>query len=321
MIRLTARRIALCTFLAVVSIASASHAENWHFRVGAQSANQARQALAFLPNEVWVHAGDSITWEMDTNEPHTVTFLKPSQVRPPFPVGCPGFSPSEVSFDGSMCVTTPLLQNGQTFTVTFPVPGNYKLVCLIHPDMTGVVHVLDNATPLPHDQAFYDREAVRERNDLLSAVLPPHAHGSGTHRVTSGTGQVLATGGGHQSVSVVRFLGQEVVIHAGETVEWTNDDPGTPHTITFGAEPANDMPPSANVTVDADGARHAIITSPQESVHSGFIVSAPQERTGLPQAPIGVTRFRVTFTAPGTYPYICVLHDNLGMKGTVVVLP
>ena len=95
----------------------------------------------------------------------------------------------------------------------------------------------------------------------------------------------------------------------------------TPHTITFGTEPANPMPPSANVTIDADGARHVIIGSTADSAHSGFIVSAPQERLFLPQAPLGVTRFRVTFTHAGTYPYICALHDDLGMKGEIVVRP
>jgi plastocyanin len=81
------------------------------------------------------------------------------------------------------------------------------------------------------------------------------------------------------------------------------------------------MPPSANVTVDADGARHAIISSTSDAVHSGFITEAPQDRTALAQAPLGVTRFRVTFTQPGLYNYKCVLHDNLGMLGEVIVLP
>jgi len=96
------------------------------------------------------------------------------------------------------------------------------------------------------------------------------------------------------------------------------------HTITFGEEPPNvspATPPSANVFVDADGARHAIISSPSDNVHSGFIAPAPQERIGLPQAPEGVTRFRVTFTNPGTYSYICAFHDGLGMHGQVVVKP
>jgi plastocyanin len=47
--------------------------------------------------------------------------------------------------------------------------------------------------------------------------------------------------------------------------------------------------------------------------------AAPQDRPGLAQAPSGVTRFRVTFTVPGTLNYICSLHDNLGMHSTVIV--
>ncbi len=79
--------------------------------------------------------------------------------------------------------------------------------------------------------------------------------------------------------------------------------------------------PSDNVTVDADGARHATIKASSDRVHSGLIGAAPQERVGLPQTPVAVTRFRVTFTTAGTYPYICALHDTLGMKGEIIVLP
>jgi len=120
----------------------------------------------------------------------------------------------------------------------------------------------------------------------------------------------------------MRFMGHDMVIHAGQTVEWDNEDAEDPHTITFGTEPAGDpFPPSNNVTMDADGARHAVINSTSDSVHSGFILAAPQDRIGLPQSPISVTRFRITFTHAGIYPYICALHDNLGMKGKIIVLP
>jgi hypothetical protein len=37
----------------------------------------------------------------------------------------------------------------------------------VHADMTGTIHVLDPSQSLPHDQAFYDREAQRESVDLL----------------------------------------------------------------------------------------------------------------------------------------------------------
>src|SRR6266849_2052747 len=308
----------------------------WRATVGAESKDKGRQALAFLPNEIWIHAGDNITWNFGMDEIHTVTFLKAGQTRLSRLVGCPGFTLGESAiFDGSTCVTTASLNKGQTFTVTFPIAGNYKLVCLVHPNMTGVVHVLALSAPLPHDQDFYDDQAKDEREALLSDrdhkgdheganerddldLDSEHSHGN---EVTAGIGEISATAGGSDTLSVMRFIRSRTVIHAGETVEWTNSDPVTPRTITFGIEPANPNPPSSDVTLDADGARHAVINSPANNVHSGFIVAPPQDRIGLAQAPLGVTRFRVTFTSPGVFPYICALHDDVGMKGTVTVLP
>ena len=128
---------------------------------------------------------------------------------------------------------------------------------------------------------------------------------------------------GPKAIARMRFMQPSITIHAGETVEWDSSDV-TGHTITFGQEPPNvtpATPPSANVSVDPDGARHATISSPSDSVHSGLIAQAGHERTGVQQAPAGVTQFRVTFTNPGTYTYICAFHDQLGMTGEVVVLP
>ncbi len=298
----------------------------WTASVGAQSNDLGRQALAFLPNEIWIHAGDSITWKLVTDEPHTVTFLIANQIRNPFDVGCPGFSPNNSSFDGSACVSTPPLVNGQTFTVIFPSTGNFKLSCLFHENMGGTVHVLNLSQALPHDQDFYDNHAKSDSVALLQDMLDDmnqdahRKHQSG-NAVTVGTGEVVATGGGTHTLSVMRFMQDKVTIHKGDTVQWTSGDVITPHTITFGEEPLDVFDPSANVTVDTDGARHGVLNSTSESIHSGFIQAAPQDRIGLLQAPLGVTRFRVTFSKPGVYPFICALHDLLGMKGTVIVLP
>jgi plastocyanin len=211
---------------------------------------------------------------------------------------------------------------GQTFTVNFPVAGNFKLVCLVHQNMTGVVHVVDWSQPLPHEQSFYDLQGAAEGNALLSDDLHNHqaAVRPGRSSVTVGIGEVVANGGGTQTLSVMRFMEPTKVIHAGETVEWTNLDPVTPHTITFGVEPSNPVPP-VNATLDPDGALHGTITSNADSVHSGLIMAAPQDELFLATPPLSVTRFRVTFPHPGVFPYICALHDGLGMKGEVIVLP
>ena len=295
----------------------------WQANVGAQDESKGRQVVAFLPNELWIHAGDSIQWNVNADEIHTITFLTLGQVRPPFDTGCPGFSVGSATVDGSTCVSTPPLVSGQNFIVTFPTAGNYKVVCLVHPDMTGVVHVLDPSAPLPHEQSFYDQQAANQAKALLAdlAQLQSHQHAASALGIVGGTGKTLASAGGHNAISLMRFVRAELVVHAGATVEWTNDDPSMPHTITFGVEPEDLIDPSSNVTVDADGARHAVIASTSDNVHSGFILSAAQDQIGLPQTPLGITRFRVQFTNPGTYPYICALHDTLGMKGTIIVLP
>jgi len=134
--------------LAILIAPGAVSAKTWRATVGAQSTDEGIQALAFLPNELWIRAGDSITWTFPAHEIHTVTFLQqsfltnPQQVRPARPGaggGCPPpnltpTTPSGSSFDGSSCVTSgdDSFVDGATYTVTFPKAGNFKLVCLVH---------------------------------------------------------------------------------------------------------------------------------------------------------------------------------------------
>jgi plastocyanin len=328
--------VALSVALATLTIPQTVLAQQvWRAIAGAQSKDMGKQAIAFLPNELWIHAGDSITWTSASGDIHTVSFFIAGQPYADFTVGCPGFSPSGVSFNGLACVSAPPLIAGQSFTVKFPVTGNFKLICLVHPHMTGVIHVLAKSATLPHDQAFYDKQAADQQHSLLTDAdmdKEHQGHGEmddtlsthvipGKNSVAAGIGEMAATGAGFQSLSIVRFLNGKIEIHAGDTVEWTNLDPALPHTVTLGVDPANPGPPSGNVSFDADGAGHATINFVGDSVHSGIFGAAPEDQVGVPQAPPGYTVFRVTFTHPGTYDYKCALHDNLGMVGKVVVLP
>ena len=265
--------------------------QNWHAKVGAETPSMGRQALAFLPNEIWIHAGDSVIWTFNSDEIHTVSFLVVGQIFPPFPVGCPGFSFGAASFDGSTCVTTvPSVKGNPNFTVTFPTAGNYKIQCLVHNTMNGQIHVLDPSVGLPHNQAFYDQEAANEERNLLKdndhamskdapgmsmshsanmvsvRVLAANGRLSGGSKklaassganlpanahVTVGIGEIDSTPGGVQTSSLVRFVSGKIVVHVGDTVEWGSHDPEEPHTITFGPVPVGDPFPPST-TVTID---------------------------------------------------------------------
>ena len=344
-LRKTLRSHILFTALLTVFLGF-SHAvlaqQDWHATVAGQSTDMSGQAIAFLPNEIWIHAGDSITWTFASGDIHTVTFLTVGQIYPFDPSqGCPPITPSGSPFDGSSCVSSAPLNLGQTYQVIFPKAGNYEIVCLVHGQMFGTIHVLDPTLPLPHNQAYYDKLAKQQLQALLEDADLRQQHAQHQHSianmfstrvsprtaaVTAGVGEIAATAGGQQSSSLVRFIDGNVTIHAGDTVEWTNLDPEIGHTITFGAIPQDQFDPSCSpdcvVSTDPDGALHATITSTEQNVHSGLIAALLEDEPGVPQGPVAPpTRFRITFTTPGTYPYVCAFHDNLGMKGTVIVLP
>ena len=310
----------------------------WHANVGAESKNQSREADAFLPNEIWISAGDSITWTFrPKNEPHTVTFLaqnsNPQQARPippppigppaPVPTGCPGVQASGSMYTGSNCVTSGISLAGATYTVKFPNAGNYKLICLVHANMNGTVHVLPVEDTLPHHQGFYDDQARDQASDLIKDSDNPMEERNDFPRSQNEVlmaGEMSGTGGGRQYLAILRFFPGNIQVHVGDTVEWTNTDPTEPHTVTFGTEPPNPMS-LVNVSPQDDGALHGTINSASDSVSSGFLQAAAEDAVGRPQSPVGSTRLRVTFTHQGTYNYICALHDVDGMVGKVVVLP
>ena len=96
-----------------------------------------------------------------------------------------------------------------------------------------------------------------------------------------------------QMTNLLDFNPREVVIQVGETVEWQNASLFT-HTVTADATLARDptnveLPPGA------------------QPFHSGDI---RQDGT-----------FRFTFSVPGTYRYVCLPHERLGMVGVVIVEP
>ena len=77
--------VALLGVAVVPGAASAAAVKptNWKLTAGAQSHDEGIQANAFLPHDVAVNVGDTITWTVATGEFHTVTFLSGAN-PPPF---------------------------------------------------------------------------------------------------------------------------------------------------------------------------------------------------------------------------------------------
>ena len=284
--------------------------QTWHVQVGAESYDQARHADAFLPNEIWIYAGDSVKFTFSAkSEPYMMTLLEAGQAHP--------------LFSGPRA-------NATTHVVELSTPGNYELVCPAHADMNGVIHVMQHtdsaaafyAAALPYDQFDYDHQAAEEMSDLLARKADfseEVREFQPSKNVVLMTGEVVVDAEGGQYLAMVHFLPGTIQIHAGETVEWINTDPMVPHTITFGPEPMN-LRTLVTAIPGPDGTPQARVDSPTDSVSSGFLQAAAQDRPFLPQSAPGPTRLRVKFTRPGTYHYICGLSDVNGEVGTVIVL-
>jgi plastocyanin len=90
-----------------------------------------------------------------------------------------------------------------------------------------------------------------------------------------------------------QFSPQELTIRAGESVLWRNSSSET-HTVT--ADPSKAM-----------NRDDVMLPSGAKPFHSGDL--GP-----------GKT-YRHTFATAGTYKYVCLMHEQHGMTGTVVVRP
>jgi plastocyanin len=310
--------------VALVPMPALAAPATWYVKVGAQTADKGVQANGFFNNKLTVDAGDTVTWNWAADEIHTVTFLSGAPEPPLFaviggqlvpnlayvgPSGGPDYNGAGIANSGVFGfpgVPT-------AFSLRFTTPGTYSYVCLLHAGMAGTVTVNPADTPYPASQADYDRASQALEAQLFGqgrSLFGQDQAAAAPTGVTAGDGRVVNRA--DSTLAVLRFVPDQRVVHVGQTVTWTNLDPQTPHTVTFGTEPPGGpfgaYPPSSNVT---DG--HATINSPTDSVNSGFIAKDPLFQVK--------NTFSATFSAPGTYPYICALHDDAGMTGSIVVLP
>ena len=324
-----------------LGVSPANATPSWQTKVGAETPDHGIQALAFLPNDLTVNVNDSITWNFQTPEIHTLTLLHGAPVPPDFSTACvtvngvtdlgPG---TYAKVGGGTCpyIDSGVMAIGQSYTVNFGAPGSFSFICLVHPDMTGTVHVQPAGVRPPHNQAYYDEKGsdqsfVLLSHGLLNEAIQSHNVAQKPDNITIGKGFFMQTSGGLQSVLIARFLPSNQQVHVGDTVTWTALDPATPHTVTLGDEPGNPFARldessfscavGGKVTLSAP---YPVLRSGTPTVNSGFLgLGGP---CGSPTPPdFSGTSFAVKFTAAGTYQFYCALHDDLGMVGQITVLP
>lgn len=129
--------------------------------VNGAGGNQA-SVLRFLPVDLTVKAGDSVTWlGTDPLEIHSVTFYDPAGKVPEFIVPHPQASgppklvlphaapENDTEVDSLDLYNSGILGPGQSYTFTFPKPGVYNYVCVVHAPqgMFGKVIVEGAGTP------------------------------------------------------------------------------------------------------------------------------------------------------------------------------
>jgi plastocyanin len=253
---------------------------------------------------------------MPSPEPHTIT-LNPPPGAFVFGLLAP-FGGQTLSGAGTT-LNSGQLNLGGTFSLNIAdnvVPGTYRFVCVLHLGMTGTVSVLPSDQALPKTDAQYQAQAfAQETVDLAQArqigvqarVAAAHASDLG------GTGIEVAAGGGEQSSAALRFFPSFSTIHVGDSVTFVNRDQFATHSVTFGEPTPYIFFPYGDPT----------IRDPNQQVNSGVLASASLlSYFNAPNPPLAPNmRFTATFAAPGTYQYVCVFHDDMGMVGSLTVLP
>jgi len=92
---------------------------------GCQNTNE-----CYIPTQVTVNVGDTVTWSNDDSAAHTVTSGVPSDADS---VGA--------VFDSSLFLV------GDTFSLRFNEDGQFPYFCIVHPWMTGIVTVVGENIP------------------------------------------------------------------------------------------------------------------------------------------------------------------------------
>lgn len=284
---------------------------------------------AFAPGEFTVTVGDSVRFEITSDEVHTVTFGAGPQGAPPpgwpatFPNEAPPGPPQPfdlgtMAYTGSEFVNTGIIFKGSTATVTFPNEGEFPFSCVIHPGMAGQVNVVATGGDAT-SQAEADAAADQTEQALLGQVnglrqqaaagvtQEKRADGTTLWSIPANTKSApgLVAGGGTGYLELLEFTPANLEIKENDTVKWTAS---SPHTVTFLAPGQN--PGQLGDPFVVEPTKPAPEYNPTQFFNSGPLAAGP------PGSP---ATFELTFPAKGQYAYTCLIHGSVGHRGTINV--
>jgi len=352
------RVVALAVVIGALGVAGTAEAASWQVAAGEQApapkgTPKGATLNAFFPSRLVINAGDSVTFSIATF--HTVTYLggkAPAALFTPDPTkgtytgiadaagnpfyfdGLPKLIYNPVAFapGGPKTITagTPASSGGLSpagpkappakATYTFPKAGAFQLVCNIHPGMKINVVVRNAGVGLPKTPSQVTSQSLADINAgwakakaLAAAPIPKN---------TVYVGQGAST-------SLLTMLPQVLTVKAGTTVKFLNNSPTEPHNIAFGPKAyLNAFSKKTDFLPAGPGSKNQVTpVFPYGSDPKGsFSYDGKNHGNGFFQTPLSAgtpavplpRSFSVTFTAPGTYKYICFLHGP-DMSGTIKV--
>jgi plastocyanin len=310
---------------------------------------------AYFVKRVTIHVGDRVRWKI--NGFHTVTVPPEGDDPPPFigqdasgtkisgvndaagnpfwfngqpilgftpALGPPGSFGKKLTYTGAKRIESglPFAEHPKAFTVKFTKAGSYTYYCNIHAGMKGRIRVVAKSHKVPSAKA----DAKTLKAQVASTLKTAKALANTT--VAPGNVSVGASGkGGVERYAM--FPGTQTV-PVGTTLKFSMSAKSVDdHTATFGPgdpekEPSSYLgqieqhfqnDPTAPSEAAYPSEPPGTVGSLSPTLHgNGFWNSGVMDQSSA--TPLQSSN-SVTFTAPGTYNFYCLIHPF--MHGTVVV--
>jgi plastocyanin len=309
---------------------------------------------AFFPASLRIRAGDTVTWQINSDEPHTATFLS-GEAMPPDPIPIPGGGPTDLmlnpvsafpsrapeapveTYSGVDYRNSGFLSNGtvvppiESYSLTFDTPGTYEYVCLLHATtMVGEIIVEEADIAEVPSQEDIDVMAEAEITPLLEQAEEIRAAATSSDMVRTQPGPDGTTiwyipagvTGPDPRIEIYDYFPKNLSIQEGDQVIWTTTffhqvilSPGQPAPEFVVPTPVEGQE-LPNLVVSPEVVFP--ITPAGEFDGTEFFSSGLMGTLGgsLP----GGTAFALTFSKAGSYDYVCSTHLPLGMEGKITVV-